>query len=351
MKFFGRPHPIFSSFIESENISSFEECSTLTHRSQYTQLQGHNKGAVFFHSEPPVLPPNLDIEYVFNIEDQMTLYNSVHNGHTHNLDFHNHPETGYIRQVLEDDRCKKIICHMEQMAEALPNLLKSDIIKNKTQFQRIGIPCVNKKDKNSKEQNFTILFTNSFANWNGSFYLRGGHFILQAFLKLIKKYPNINLILRSSIPNDIHIPNIPNIKVIPKFISEDQLDELYTMSDIYVLPACRIHSHSICKAFSHGLPTITTNGWGIEEYVAHEYNGLVIKGFEKVSWNDENFGCIENYDVVRRDGPLNESTVNQLYNYLEFVINNPKYLRGLEENCEAICETTYSLDNWNNWKI
>jgi len=355
MIFFGRKHPIFSSFIESKNISLYKDFNTLINlpiKGRYIDnmdIDNINQKSYFFHSETPLISPKLDIEYIFNIEDQMTLYRHLGNGQTTNIDLHNHPETEFIRYVLEDDRCKKIICHIEQMANALPNLLKSNIIKNKTEFQRIGIPYKNKKINNKKE-NFTILFTNSFHNWDNSFFLRGGHFLLQTFFELIKKYPNLNLILRSSIPKNVLIPNIPNIKVIKEFLSEEQLEELYTISDVYVLPACRVHSHSICQAFSYGLPIISTNGWGIEEYVIDEYNGLIIKGFENISYNDKKFGCLENYNNLN-DVQLQNFTIRQLHYYLEFLINNPEYLNTLKQNCEITCQQHYSLDNWNDWKM
>lgn len=355
MIFLGRKHSIFSSFIDSKNISHFEEVDTLKNLPKYkgmyftdSYFNKSNKSSYFLHSEAPIISPTQDIEYIFNIEDQMTLYRFSSNGKTKNITFADHPENDMIRYILEDDRCKKIICHIEQMAEALPNLLKSKIIKDKTEFQKIGIPF--KKNKQIEKENFTILFTNSFHNSKDNFYFRGGHFLLAVFLKLIKKHPNINLILRSNIPEEIYIPDLPNIKVIKEFISDEELEKLYLISDICVLPSCRVHSHSICQAFSYGLPVIGSNGWGVEEFIEHEYNGLIINNFEKISWNDNKVGCIENYLYIN-DGVFKQYVMDQLYYYLEFLINNLDYLNILKQNCEKTCKQDYPLSNWDNWVI
>jgi len=341
--------------MKSSIISSYKEFNTLKNLpikgiyidKNTPEFTPNNQ--YFLHSEIPLISPTLDIEYIFNIEDQMTLYRYLGNGQTYDIDFHKHPETDFIKYVLEDSRCKKIICHIEKMANTLPSLLKSNIIKNKIEYQKIGIPIKNINNKINRN-NFNILFTNSFYNSEFSFYLRGGHILVNTFLKLVQKYPDVKLTLRTSIPRDFNYIHHPNIKIIENFIPENKLEELYLDADIYVLPSCRVHSHSIIQAFSYGLPVISTNGWGIEESIKHEFNGLIINGFENISWHDKNVGCIEHYQNIMHP-QLIEHASNQLYYYLEFTINNPDYLNQLKENCILNCKSEYSLLNWDKWNI
>ena len=355
MIFLGRHHAIFSSYIESSIISSYKEFNTLKNLPiKGIYIDKNTPGLIpnnhyFLHSEIPLISPDLDIKYIFNIEDQMTLYRYLGNGQTYDIDLHKHPETDFIRYILEDSRCKKIICHIKKMSETLPSLLKSDIIKNKIEYQKIGIPIKNIKNNNYKND-FNILFTNSFYNSEYSFYLRGGHILVNVFLKLVQKYPNIKLTLRTSIPKNFNYDYHPNIKIIENFLPENELEELYLDSNIYVLPSCRVHSHSIIQAFSYGLPVISTNGWGVEEFIEHESNGLIIGGFENISWHDENMGCIEHYQNIMSPQLIQHAS-DQLYYYLEFILNNPEYLNQLRENCVSTCKSEYSLLNWKKWSI
>ena len=67
---------------------------------------------------------------------------------------------------------------------------------------------------------------------------------------------------------------------------------LHANSHIFLLPAARIHIVSLLQAMSYGLAVVGSDGWGMEEYLHHERNGLVVKGrYGKVSWADDQAGC------------------------------------------------------------
>jgi glycosyltransferase involved in cell wall biosynthesis len=355
MIFYGKEHPLFSSYIETQKLKPAFSNDMNTHRSTRVPKNNLEEGNKYFiHPGLPLVDRDVDIEYIFNFEDQATLYRLIENGFTYNIDFKNHIETDYIRYVLEDPRCKKIICHIEKMAKALPKLLDSEIIANKTFYERVGINLkTNTFISKKKGDTINILFTNSYYDWDGSFYLRGGHILTYVFNLLSQKYKNIHLTIRSSIPANYpsidFLRNHPQIEILD-YLSVDKLDEVYKKSDIVVLPSARVHSHSICQAFSYGLPVIGSDGWGNDEFITHEENGFIIKGFNNVSWNDENVGCIENYNNIYTIQP-DDPRIQQLYFYLEFLIENPENLDVLKSNCLEICESKYSLLNWENWKI
>ena len=51
---------------------------------------------------------------------------------------------------------------------------------------------------------------------------------------------------------------------------------------------------------SYGMAVVGSDGWGMEEYLHHERNGLVVKGrYGKVSWADETAGLLrEDYEPM-----------------------------------------------------
>jgi glycosyltransferase involved in cell wall biosynthesis len=349
MNFYGRKHPIFSTLVE-QKIKKITYTPIRHHPIYIEKNELENNSKYFIHADLPIIDPDANIEYIFNFEDQCTLYHSINNGNTFNIDFKNHPETINIKNALEDSRCKKIICHIKKMAEALPNLTNSDIIAKKTVYKKIGINTKNNL-LSVDRSNFTILFTNSYHDDPNNFFLRGGHFLLEAVKLLNQKYDNIKLIIRSQIPAQIpgDLLSNYNIKVYNMKMEDEDIDFLYRQSDVVVLPSIRVHSHSLCEALSYGLPVITTNGWGIEEFIQHRYNGYIINGFEKLSWHDNNVGCIEKY-INLYDHQTVTDTINQLYYYLEHLLLNKNDLLLLKTNSINSAKT-YTLDNWNEWTI
>ena len=354
MIFHGRKHPIFESYVNSNVVSKANFIDTQKSNTKgdfFSSNKLKNNQQYFFHSELPLIDPSLDIEYIFNIEDQMTMFKSINNGVQYSVDLSIHHEVEYIKYVLEDKRCKKIICHIEKMAQALPNLLKSKAIEEKTIFKNIGVQTQPSFKKTNKDE-FVLLFTNSYHNWPVSFNLRGGPFLIQAAERLSLQIPNLKIIIRSSIPspNDIFLSKHSKIELHTGPLSEKEMDVLYRRADLFILPSIRVHSHSICKALSYGIPVIASNGWGNEEYIQHDHNGIIIQGFENFSWHKDNIGCIENYNNIPQPD-LAEFITNQMYQYIMYIYNNPDYLNTLKENARETCLTKYSLLNWNEWKI
>ncbi|GIW79771.1 MAG: hypothetical protein KatS3mg105_1578 [Gemmatales bacterium] len=90
------------------------------------------------------------------------------------------------------------------------------------------------------------------------------------------------------------------VRVIDRFLPTEDMEDLLASSHIFLLPAARVHIVSLLQAMSYGLALVTSDGWGIEEYVTHEHNGLVVPGrYGKVSWADEEAGMLrEDYQPM-----------------------------------------------------
>jgi glycosyltransferase involved in cell wall biosynthesis len=348
----GRKHPLIQGLADNIKFEEVLEVSTTNNgkKGKYFTNELIDGKKYFFHSEIPLFNPNRDIEYHFNIEDQMTMYRFYNNGNQNKSVLKNCFENDYLQYILESNKCKKIVCHVEKMAKALPVLLNSDIIKNKTIFKRIGI---NKKniDFNKKDKKFRILFTNSYHDWCNSFYLRGGHLLLTCFSILEQKYPNLELVIRSSLPEEIKKNiNSPNIKVYENRLSDVELHSLYEQSNLVVLLAARIHTHSLCQAFSYGIPAITSNGWAFDEYIENQVNGFIVEGFNDISYHDNEIGINENYqNIGNMQKEVYQYIIEQTCYYIEHLINNEDYYMTLRKNTKNISDTLYSTENWNDW--
>jgi glycosyltransferase involved in cell wall biosynthesis len=124
------------------------------------------------------------------------------------------------------------------------------------------------------------------------------------------------------------------------------MEALLAESHIFLLPAARIHVVSLLQAMAHGLAVVASDGWGIEEYLTHERNGLVVKGrYGKVSWVDERAG------MLREDyGPMltaDAEVVQGLVEAVSRLVEDRALRRRLGLTARRDVQTTYSLERWN----
>ena len=97
---------------------------------------------------------------------------------------------------------------------------------------------------------------------------------------------------------------------------------------------------------AHGLAVVTSDGWGFEEYVTHERNGLVVKGrYGKVSWVDDRAGILrEDYDFMHAPDP---KVVRGLVKAVSRLVENRSLRQRLGQTARLDVQTTYSLERWN----
>src|SRR5688572_18460791 len=88
-------------------------------------------------------------------------------------------------------------------------------------------------------------------------------------------------------------------------MTSEQMAALHADSHIFLLPAARVHIVSLLQAMSYGLAVVASDGWGIDEYLEHERNGLIVKGrYGIASWADTEAGLLrEDYNVMHIPNP------------------------------------------------
>ena len=134
--------------------------------------------------------------------------------------------------------------------------------------------------------------------------------MLEAFDTLRRRYPRLRLTIRCALPrlDDRYLRMIDSgwVRVIDRFLPANRMEELLRQTHVYLLPAARIHIVSVLQAMSYGQAVVVSDGWGMDEYVEHGRNGLIVAGRAgKVSWADREVGMLrEHYGLmyVRRPG-------------------------------------------------
>ena len=137
-----------------------------------------------------------------------------------------------------------------------------------------------------------LLFTCSWHQLPVSFFLRGGLDVLRAFETVHERYPHVRLTLRTRLPE--LKPRFRKVlekcwvRVIDRYLPNDDMDDLMRSSHVFLIPAARIHVVSVLRAMAHGQVVVASDGWGFREYVEHGRNGLIVPGrYGKTSWMDD----------------------------------------------------------------
>ena len=303
---------------------------------------------VFLTSVPFTLGQN---PWVIEIEDPTTLfYPFVQNGHTQHLDIARSPYFELVKDLLEADACRGIVSHMRSTAEALPRLFRSKTIARKVTYAPLGVVLPKRWQTQEDDETINLLFTNSWHQLPVGFHLRGGLDVLEAFWILHARYPQLRLTIRSSLPqlDERYHRIVENgwVRLIGRFTPAATMDAIQRETHIFLLPAARIHIVSVLQAMSYGQAVVVSDGWGMDEYITNEVNGLIVEGRAgKVSWMDREAGFLrENYRPMDESDPL---VVEGIVEAVSRLVEERSLRRRLGAAARNDIETKYSIENWN----
>jgi glycosyltransferase involved in cell wall biosynthesis len=314
-------------------------------------LVARHRGLVFLTSMPYTYGQD---PWVLEIEDPTTLfYPLIQNGQTSDLEIRESPYFPIVKALLESEQCRGIVTHMRSTARLVPTLFGSEAIRRKVSYAPLGVRLParwQRHDERDEEDTINLLFINSWCQVPANFYVRGGLDVLEAFAILRERYPQLRLTLRTSLPAlDDHFHRIIEsgwVRVINRFLSAEEMAELHAGSHIFLLPAARVHIVSLLQAMSYGLAVVASDGWGIEEYLDHERNGLVVGGrYGKTSWADEEAGQLrEDYQPMYTSDP---EVVGGLVEAVSRLVEDRRLRARLGRAARADVEAKYNLAQWN----
>jgi glycosyltransferase involved in cell wall biosynthesis len=311
-------------------------------------LQARHRGLVFLTSMPYTYGQN---PWVIEIEDPTTLfYPLIQNGQTCRVEIAESPYFPIVRTLLESDQCKGILTHMKSTARMVPQLFQSDKIRAKVRYTPLGVPLPRRWQRHEESEHIDLLFINSWCQVPENFYVRGGLDVLEAFAILHERYPQLRLTMRTSLPTlDAHFHRIMEegwVRIVHRFTTAEEMARLHADSHIFLLPAARVHIVSLLQAMSYGLAVVTSDGWGFDEYITHEQNGLIVKGrYGKVSWADEQAGVLrEDYEPMSTSDP---EVVEGLVEAVSRLVEDRLLRKRLGQAARRDVQTIYTLDNWN----
>jgi glycosyltransferase involved in cell wall biosynthesis len=313
-------------------------------------LLAHYRGPVFLTSMPYTYGQN---PWVVEIEDPTTLfYPLIQNGETAELSIPDSPYFPIIKTLLEADACKGILTHMRSTAKMVAALFASEIIRKKIHYTPLGVKLPERWQRHEEDETepLDLLFINSWCQVPANFFVRGGLDVLEAFAILHRRFPRLRLTMRTDLPplDDHYLRIIDSnwVRLIDRFLPDLEMDALLAESHIFLLPSARVHIVSLLQAMSYGLAVVSSDGWGIQEYLAHERNGLIVEGrYGRTSWTDEKVGMLrEDYEPMYTADPR---VVAGLVEAVSRLVQDRKLRKRLGRSAREDVRTTYNLENWN----
>ena len=114
---------------------------------------------------------------------------------------------------------------------------------------------------------------------------KGFKYAIEAFAKLVKKYPQITMRIAGGDGNATKElkEQVQKLKLEDKIeftglYSKDESAEIYNWADVFVMPSLNEGmSNNLLEALASGLPVLMTSTGGAEELVQDEQNGYLIK--------------------------------------------------------------------------
>ncbi|MDG6223387.1 MAG: glycosyltransferase family 4 protein [Candidatus Bathyarchaeota archaeon] len=170
-------------------------------------------------------------------------------------------------------------------------------------------------------QQFGLEPDNKIVLFVGRLYHRKGlEPLLRSIPLVLKEFSNVTFAIsgtgfkekEESLRNLAKELNIEKDVKFLGYVPDEKLPELYSASDIFVLPAIYENfPFAILEAQSTALPVISTNVGGIPEFLEDRKNGFVIEAGDEPELTQKLLTLLQNPDLAKKMGDLGREMIEQ----------------------------------------
>jgi len=185
---------------------------------------------------------------------------------------------GFVRKALASKYCKKVLPWSDWAERTLLRSVECKPCEDKIETVHFATD-IKKFTKRKNGEKIRLLFIGSVNLYNYlNFEWKGGIEILDAFLKLSKKYEDLELVVRSWVPPEIREKwaRSSNIKIYASPLSKEGIADLYASSDVFLFPSYLNMGVAILEAMSYELPVIAVDLYDTPEAVQDQKTGLLL---------------------------------------------------------------------------
>ncbi|MBM3601756.1 MAG: glycosyltransferase [Alphaproteobacteria bacterium] len=305
--------------------------------------------------------------WIMHIEELVTLFAPVlWHGQTAHVRVRELPIFRLVRHLLESPACLAVSAHLRHSHEWLGRLFESERIAAKSRYMPFGVefpPAVQARiaegiakrdasEDSGRDARLTFLFTNSWTQDPKSLVVRGGLDVLLAFARLQQDHPNCRLILRSALPTEMLGPTfadfvrgIPNVDIIDRMVSTDEMADLFIAADAYLLPSVGLHTVSLLQAMYFGAVLIAADAPGVEEFVTHNETGLMVPGrLGRTAWYDDTGLLNQTFEPLFQG--VDQAFISGLYGEMNRVVAEPDLRRRLRRRARDHVLKNHAMGPW-----
>jgi glycosyltransferase involved in cell wall biosynthesis len=254
-----------------------------------------------------------------------------------------------LRKLLASQYCKRIICDVEAGKRAMIRALGAPALEEKIVVIPPAVPAVpaTNAGERRKLDMVRILFVGS-ANIDAAWQFRdkGGYVLLQAFEILRSRYPNLELVVRSRVPESVGARwrGTRGVRIIDEVLPESELGELFKSSDMLVCPTHLTPSMTFVHAFSYGLPVVTTDVWSNPEIVEDGQTGLLVHHSQAHRYIEDSWVHHDSPEFHQVVNSVDRELVEQVVQSVTLLIEDPELRARLAANAlQRTTEGRFSL--------
>lgn len=255
-----------------------------------------------------------------------------------------------IEKKLLSPYCKKIIIVNESSWKIMQQHFSSEVI-GKSVLVRAGFKSQPEKNIREREKDFIqILFVGSMANPD-DFEIKGGLEVFEVYKKLSQEFINLKLVVSCIVPQYAKekYKDLKNIQLIEKKISWEERKKIYEESDICLNPGHMYPLMATLEAMSFGLPIIMLDTFGVQDYIQHEINGLLVKPSENIrGYKDPSYPTnLRSKYFIEEIKRLEPDAIERLSQATRKLILNQGLRRRLGDTGRKLIATKFSLKKRN----
>ena len=260
-----------------------------------------------------------------------------------------------VEKRLASEYCKKILTWCETAKKSILLNLDCSTFEHKVEVLPLA---VGKKEftKSYDDDKVKLLFIGSAnENMEFDFHFKGGKEALQAFAVLNERYDNLELLIRSDVPESIRkeCQDYPNVRLIEEILPRDMMEHEFKAADILLFPGHHTPWGLLLDAMSYELPIIAIEGYANSEIVTDGVTGYVIKNSDKVPYWVENFIPASftplNSQRMKAIQTLQTSVVEELVEKASILIENKELRRRIgRAGRQEVEKGKFSVENRNN---
>ncbi len=245
-----------------------------------------------------------------------------------------------IEKSLFSPHCKKIIVHTKRCFDHMSKYFSKELMK-KVEIVTPAIPGEPiKRNIRKNNKGFTFLFLGSINNPD-EFLMKGGLEALESFKMISSKYPGIKLIMRCKVPKDIKekYSSLNGVEFVEEKVPFEELQKIYLKSDVLLMPGYGYFIMAFLEAFQYGLPIISLDTYGVDEFVKQGKTGFYVKPSSLVPTEVEEYPAnvrSKNFaeSILKGDSRVIRDLCSKMANLIED--------RQLLENMSKTCQKEFS---------